>query len=384
MAGKSRERGQLIKKGRGKYLIRIYLGRVNGRRKYVSKTVEGSKKEADAELVKWLRDLDTDTFVKPQENKILGEVLGEWLDSKSKVTPKTWETYKGLIAKRIVPELGHFTLSQLSEARLQVFFNDLAEDYAPKTVHQYRSILSQVFKMAIRRRYAVRNPLDGVELPTNKRTRDIETLSKAQVDTLLEDTKDSRWGALWALLLGTGMRPQEACALQWSDLNDGSATIRRVLRDWHSHEKRTISNVGKTAGALGTLKLPVSVQRALEVHRTRQLRDAIESGKGFGYNPEGWVFLSRNGELPVISTIQHAWKRALSSAGLPNHRLYDTRHTHATLLLEAGVHPKVVQTRLRHSSIQQTMDTYSHVRPEMDATAADVYDQTTPKEAANG
>jgi integrase len=379
-SAKTRERGQLVKKGDGKYLIRVYLGRDKGKRRYASQTVTGSKKDADARLVKWLREMDTDTFVKPQENVTVSRLLDEWLSSKTDVEPGTRKGYQMRVDKCLKPHIGFLKLSQVSEERLERLFQSLAQVYGRRTLQQAKTVLTQAWKLGVRRNYVARNPVSAVNLPKHKgRSKGAHvTLTAQETNDLLRETAGDRYGALWGLLLGTGMRPQEACALQWGDVDfaNSTATIRRVLRDWSLRSTlRAEDDEGKTRGAFGTLHLPKSVLEALKAHRLDQLAERLASGKGSSWNPEGWLFVTRAGIPVLIGNVQEYWAAALVKAGVERKiRLYATRHTHATHLLEAGTHPKVVQDRLRHSTIATTMDTYSHLTQEMASEAADVFD----------
>lgn len=372
MAGKSRERGQLIKKGEGKYLIRVYLGRFNGKRKYASRTINGTKKEADGELVKWLREMDTQTFVAPKDTPRFHELALQWLESKVDVEPKTHQGYVSNLHLHLLPRLGHFQVNQIGLSQIQVLFTELHEqDYSPSSLRSYRALLAQVFKYARQLGVLTRDPMIGLKLPKLERKEKIETLTKEQTRKLLEANLGYRYGALWALLLGTGLRPQEACALQWDDLEDGYITIRRVLRDWGTRSTfRVAENDAKTKGSLGRLKVPQRVLEILEDHRQQQLKDQLKEG---WRSP--WIFATKNGKPPLVHSVRLMWKAACKRAGVPVVRLYDTRHTHATQLLEAGVHMKVIQGRLRHSSIQTTMDVYGHLQEEMDTKAADTFDE---------
>lgn len=378
MAGKSRERGQLVKKGDQKYLIRIYLGRVNGKRRYASKTVNGSKKEADAALVKWLRELDTETFVEPKRNTTVAQLMDEWLGSKVDVQPETLRNYQFRVEKQINPYIGFLKLSQVSELRLERLFRTLGEQYGRQTLQMTKTVLNMAFRMAIRRRYTQRNPVLNVRLPRQRSKEEVkQVLSPEETNRVLKAAEGDRWEALWHVLLGTGMRPQEALALRWSDIDGDKVTIRRVLKDWNSRKRLRWEGEGKTKGSLGTLQLPESVQRALEEHRVSQLKSFMQHGT----RPEfDWIFVNTRGDLPLIRSVRRAWKKLLEKAGVEEIRLYDTRHTHATQLLAAGVHPKVIQGRLRHASIQTTLDTYAHLTEAMDVDAASVFDQV--REAA--
>jgi integrase len=166
------------------------------------------------------------------------------------------------------------------------------------------------------------------------------------------------------VLVGTGLPPSEALALTWRDVDlvAGALTVRRSL-GWVRGEKRFVFNDPKTPSSRRTIPLPLGLVRVLTDH--------LE-----GADLDDSVFRARSGNPAHQRTIvQEAFKPALERAGLSKDvRLYDLRHTHATLLLLAGVHPKVVSERLGHSSVAITLDVYSHVLPNMQAEAAEKLD----------
>jgi len=370
----ARDRGQLVKKGDQKYLLRVYLGRIEGKRRYTSKLFRGTRKDADAALTKWLREMDTDTFIVPQDHKRVSELAWEWLDTKTKKAQATQTHYRMRLLHQIVPFLGGYRVGQLTEACLQDWINLLGRKYSPATITHTRVVLNQMLKLAIRRGYLARNPLMGVEMPkrpVSQVTAD-DVLTAEQVQKLLQSTQGTRYHALWALLLGTGLRPQEACALQWGDIGeDGSLQLSRVFTTWNCRSTVNVSPVGKTQGSLVPIQLPADTRRILIEHRAWQLRDMLERGYR---NPEAWLFTDHRGNHTLIGSLREVWYRSLRDAGLPRIALYNTRHTHATLLLAKGVHLKAIQGRLRHASITTTMDRYARFTPQMDQEAADAFD----------
>jgi integrase len=163
-------------------------------------------------------------------------------------------------------------------------------------------------------------------------------------------------------VVATGLRLGELFALQWSDvdLEDGAVTVRHTLA-----ELKGILRLAepKTAKRRRRVELPDMAVAALLTHRRRMLTE--------GHAAVPWVFCNQHGG-PLRRSHFHRqdFKPLLKRAGLPDIRFHDLRHTSATLLLSAGVHPKIVQERLGHSQISMTMDTYSHVMKGMDKQAA--------------
>jgi integrase len=211
-----------------------------------------------------------------------------------------------------------------------------------------------------------RNAAEAVRPPKLKRD-EIQPLNADQVRALL-DASDERSRALYTVAVRTGMRPGEILALRWSDvdLEAGTVQINRALSE----------------GEFSTPKTPRSRRRislspatvALKAHRKRQLEERI--AKAGLWEDHGLVFPSSVGTPKSQRNLNREFKNAAKRAGLPDHfKLYDLRHTCATLLLARNVHPKYVQELLGHASIAQTLDTYSHVIPGMDGGTGGAIDE---------
>ena len=96
---------------------------------------------------------------------------------------------------------------------------------------------------------------------------------------------------------------------------------------------------------------------------------------GIPLKDDDLVFSDFEGKPILPDTISHAWVKLIKRTGLGHIRLHDARHTHASILLKQGIHPKIVQERLGHASIQITLDTYSHVAPGLQEAAATRFDE---------
>lgn len=163
----------------------------------------------------------------------------------------------------------------------------------------------------------------------------------------------------------TGLRPGEALGLQWCDLDGNVLRVRRALVQIAGHAP-TLSTT-KT-GRSRVIPLGEPAIKALREHRRQQAARRILLG--LAYEDLNLIFPNESGRFADSHNItSRHYKPLLSRLGLPSLRLYDLRHSHATLLLAAGEHPKVVQERLGHSSIALTLDVYSHVIPAMQERA---------------
>jgi integrase len=183
--------------------------------------------------------------------------------------------------------------------------------------------------------------------------------------------KGDRLEALYTVALAVGLREGEAFALRWEDvdLDEGILTVRHALMRMKG---RVELAEPKTPRSRRTIALPRSVVGALRAHRTMQLEERLRAGEG--WQDWGLVFATTVGTPLNRSDVLQAFRRHLEGAGLPRMRFLDLRHSCASLLLAQGVHPRVVMETLGHSTINVTMNVYSHVLPSLQREAAEQMD----------
>ena len=264
-------------------------------------------------------------------------------------------------------------LSNITPVQIKSVYNKMIEDgLSPKTVKNTHGVLRNALGQAVKWGKLNRNPTELVSLPRQEKN-EMKVLSPDQAKVFIDATVNNRWKALFSLLVTTGMRPGEALGLKWTDvdLDSGKVTVCRSLtrigRDWFLEEP-------KTARSRRTIPIPRNVVKDLEEHKEEQEEVKLKAQEG-DYIDNGFVFATQVGSpLDKQNIVNRHFKPLLDSAGLPEIRLYDLRHTCATLLLSAGVNPKIVSERLGHASTTLTMDTYSHVLPDMQKSATEIID----------
>lgn len=367
-----RRRGQLIERGKDTFLVRIYLGQdETGKRRYYNKTIAGTKKEAQRHLTSVLGDLDRGIFAEPSK-ETLNSYLDRWLSTAAapRVRPRTLTDYQELMDCHVRPVLGQRVLSSITPLDVQgVYTRMLERGLSPRRVRYVHAVLSSALKQAVKWQLLQRNPADFVDLPRQKRT-EMHAMSTDEVAQFLNAAKQDKWHALFLLAVTSGMRPGEYLGLQWKDLNFDNGTIE-VRRSLTRNKGKWSFDEPKTAKSRRKIKLTPTVVQALRTHRSRQAAERLKAG--VRYQDFDLVFASANGQpLDRHNLVSRHFKPLLKAAGLPEAiRLYDLRHTCATLLLAASVHPKMVSEMLGHASIQLTLDTYSHVLPDMQQGAVD-------------
>ncbi|TVP49951.1 MAG: site-specific integrase [Gemmatimonadales bacterium] len=357
---------QVVQRGKGSFTVRVFLGRdpVSGKRRYFNKTIRGTKKQADAYATRLQYEVDTGTF-RENSDSTVGEYLKEWLEhsAKRKVRPRTLAGYRDLVRTEILPVVGSIRLDGLTPSDVQRIVNRMEKaGKAPRTIRNAVGVLRNALMPAVTQGLVRINPAlaENIELPKAVRRR-LTVLDKEGARGFVEAAKEQRWGAVYIVLIGSGMRPSEALGLGWDDFDGKAVRIRRSIvrgrngRDWTLQEP-------KTPHSRRTVPLPPFAIEALAEHRRRQAADRLQAGAS--WPDHGLIFVDEQGEpLRWRTMARREFSWILEEAGLPTIRPYDLRHTCASLLLSAGVNPKVVSERLGHSTVALTLDTYSSVLP---------------------
>lgn len=356
----ARSAGQIIERGRDHFLVRVYLGVDGaGKRKYVNRVVRGTKAEAKKTLTAMQRDRDLGLLAAPIY-KTLNEYLDHWLEAaaKPRLQASTYLEYKAQLERYVRTPLGALKLSQVTPLAIQGLYGDmLAGGLSARTIRLTHAVLGNAFKQAVKWRMLPLNPADAVDLPKQER-QEMIALTEEEASRYLAAARENRYHVLLTLLLTSGLRPSEALALRWPDLDlpGMRLVVRRkatkVEGEWEYGQTKTSKSRRTVDLPAGTVTLLASHSRYSEL-----------------------VFDNGDGVPPGLRGVVKEHKAVLAAAGLSlDARLYDLRHTHATLLLAAGVHPKIVSERLGHSGIAITLDTYSHVLPGMQRETAQKLD----------
>jgi len=216
-----------------------------------------------------------------------------------------------------------------------------------------------------------RNPADAVDVPKVKR-HEMRVMSETDIHIFLEYAKSTPYYALFYTALFTGMRRSELLALRWSDVDLllCQASVNRTLHQLHNGD--IIFQQPKTDKGRRLIALSPSTAVVLKEHREAQ--EKASQALGMTISEDDLVFCRYDGKPLLPDSITQAWRNLSRQCGLKGIRLHDARHTHASLMLKQGVHPKIVQERLGHASISITLDTYSHIVPGLQQAAATRFD----------
>jgi integrase len=369
--------GTIRKRGEKCYQIRVSMGfdPKSGKRRRHEKTIHGTRKEAERYMREFLQSYETGRVVQPSD-QALKDYLLYWIDNAKagKLAERTLYDYRALVGLHFSGKIGKKALSHLRPLDIQDFYQSLSE-YSISQRRQVHHILKPALRQAVNWGLIDYNPCDKVEGPRAKRREKkhtIRAMTEEQVARFLAVAEEDRWAVLWHLLLATGMRPQEAYALEWSEVDFARDTIRVVqsLYRRRGGEGGWELQPPKTERSRRSIVVPKSVMERLERHRQHQAAErAIHRPTDTDHD---FVFACTNGSpLHERNLDMRHFKPTLKRAGLPSFRIYDARHSHITLLLLRGVSVKLISDRAGHSGSSLTLDTYSHVLPSMQRVAAD-------------
>jgi len=371
--------GHIRQRSPGSWELRYSLGAdaATGKRKIATTTVRGSRKDAEKELRRLLRSLDTGEHVDP--NRItVREWLSTWLDAvRLEVAPKTHERYGEIANHFLAPALGNLQLAKLAPIHIQKAYSKWADGgrrdgkeggLSPLTRRHIHRILSATLVRAVEQQLIGRNPCDAFRKRLPKvEHREMAILTAEQSAQLLASIRHTRvyWPTLIAL--ATGARRGEILALRWRNVDLDRGTIRIV-------ESLEQTKTGLRAKAPKSEKARAIALPAFAIGELRRLRrEQAESLLVLGIRQTGNTLLCAraDGEPMQPRSLTHEFTRLIGRIDdMPRVRFHDLRHSHATQLLLAGVHPKVAQERLGHSTITVTLDLYSHVTATMQEDAA--------------
>ena len=368
-------RGHIKKRGKDSYSIVLELGRdpATGKRKQQWVTVKGTKKEAEKKLSELLSQMDNGTYVKP-EKTTLADYLNIWLIdyAKPNLSPRSFERYESIVRVHLIPGLGSIALINIRPEHIQKYYSSKLESgLSARTVRYHHVVLHIALKTAVKWGLTSRNVTDAVD-PPKARKSEMKTWDEEEVSLFLGNAKDSQYYALFHTALFTGMRRSELLALRWRDVDEEHCQLS-ISRGLHQLKDGSfVFSQPKSAKSQRTIALsPSNIAVLKELHEKQKLERMMQ---GIELNDDDLVFSHPEGTPLRPNTVSRAWSILANRAGIKIIRFHDARHTHASLMLKQGIHPKVVQERLGHSTIAITLDTYSHVAPGMQESAANRFD----------
>ena len=326
-----------------------------------------------AKLTAALRAKDQGIPVQRDERLTLAAFLRDWLPRHAaRIEQSTASRYREFIELHIAPTLGKTTLTRLTAQDLERLYAKKLESLSPSTVKKIHLCLHLALEDALRKGLVVRNVCDLATVPKPPRAR-FDVWNQDEANTFLQAARGERLEALYVLALSVAMRQGELFALKWRDvdLDTGALYLSGSVR--RHTGLGLILKAPKTATSRRRIRLPAHAVDALRRHKARQ--DEEREILGDVWDDQDLVFANTVGRgLERQNVDAKDYYPLVERAGVPRIRFHDLRHTCATLLLRAGVHPKKVSELLGHASIAITLDLYSHFLPDMQEETAAAMD----------
>ena len=387
---RSRRRGHIKKLGQGRFQLRWEVREDPTTKKRIrrKRNVRGSKRDAERVLAEELESAEVERAELARAEVWAGlsqrpdHTLGEWLDIYFDeycrgLRPSTLKNYRASVRNHVSSGVLAVPLKHLRPGHLQRVFNRMLDrGLSVSTVRGLRAGLQGALTRALKEELVQTNAAGLVDLPPLPQ-RDMKVFDADQARTFLTAAANDRWSALWTLLITCGLRPSEALGLRWPDLAPPLLSIRRSLvrssgGEWELGSTKT--------GRVRVIELPVVTLRSLGTHRAVQDRERRFAGSA--YVDHDLIFARRNGEPLELGNLKRRhFFPILRAAGLPRIRLYDLRHTAATLRILNGDHVKTIQHLLGHRSSALTLNVYSHVLPAVQHDSAARMDALLTAEA---
>ena len=336
----------------GRYCKQIQVGyHPDGRRKM--KTIYG---KTIKEVEKREREIkgQMDCGIKIFDDMTVGEWAKIWLDTfKTNIAHNTHVRYENIVEKYVVKTMGHLPLAQVSVGTIQILINQLKGELAPATIKKIKDVLHQIFKQAVRAQYIVTNPVDGVDIP--KLTQQDRTpIPDSHIQTLTNFCEYFQHGNLIMTLLYTGMRRGEILALTVEDIDFQNKTIvvNKAVEflDNTPHIKPPKTRKGTRIIPILDVLIPY-LQSAIQ---NKSEKDVVFD------NGHGEMF-TKSSINRLIKRFNEQYNRYLSAVHKVNFTMHQFRHTFCTMLYNAGVDVKAAQEILGHSTINITLDIYTHL-----------------------
>jgi integrase len=376
--------GKLTQRSKGSWSFRLELERDpdTGRRRQRTVTVRGTKRDAERERTRLQAEVDAG-MAGTAGALTVRDFLERWL--RDHITPnmaaRTTILHTQMLRNYLIPHIGQMQLDKLRPQHIVGLYTTIRAAgrkdgrgaLSPTTLSKVHVTLSAALHTAVRWRLITTNPCKAVAAP-REAAPVMQTLTPDQARALLDAARavSVQWHAFFTLALTTGMRSGELTGVRWSDIDlpRRSLTVRQIAQRLPG--QGTIVKEPKTQTARRQIALSAEMVALLKQHRTAQTAQRLAAS---AWHDHDLVFTGRDGSFLNENTVRHTFGRILTAAGLPHMRIHDLRHSAATLMLQAGIHPKIVSERLGHATITITLDRYSHVTPTMQEQAADTIEE---------
>ncbi|GEA30286.1 tyrosine-type recombinase/integrase [Clostridium diolis] len=373
--------GSVRKKG-NKWYYSFEVGKENGKRKKIERAGGSTKKEALESLRKAIIEFENAGSYIDESNISVSDYFDYWFKEYVLLNckPNTQKGYKRLINNHIKPQIGIYQLKKITPAKLQELINlKYRNGFSKNYLSNLYGVLSGAFKSAVYPYQLIKeNPMLFVKTPKynklNNKQDDLKIITLEQFNTIL---KRFPYGNNMHIPLQigfhTGMRVGEVMSLTWDciDLEAKTIKVEKVL--YLNEFNKWVFGTPKTYSSYRTIKIGDTLTSLLKRFHIDQKTNRLRYGEYYTKHDYDFVCLKENGDLLTTNSIKYL-SRVVNYELNIQFKFHSLRHTHATMLLEAGANIKDIQERLGHSTSSITMDVYSHVTNKMSNNSVNIFE----------
>lgn len=346
---------------------------VTGKRNRHYRTVQCNKKQAEAELRKFIAEVENGGVNVTSSMKVK-EWIPEWLKTyKDDLEVTTKVSYEEQFKMHIKEEIGDIPINKLHPIKVQQWINEMTnkKGLSPRTVKNVYQVLSSSMKKAKQMKLITENPCENAVLPKRMKY-NANIYNSEQIQNALNLAKGTPMYTIVLLGAGLGLRRGEITALKWSDV-DFKNNVVNIQQNAVTAGGKTIVKQPKTQSSIRPIYISDSMARELKAIHTSYIKAKIAHGKAFV--DSGCVLFTENGAMYNPDSLTKKWTKFKKKYNLPDIRLHDLRHSCATAMLSENVNMKTVQEILGHSDYSTTANIYSHVTAKMSKDAAEKMDK---------
>ncbi|RAP23480.1 hypothetical protein C2W64_03096 [Brevibacillus laterosporus] len=324
--------------------------------------------------------LNKGTYIEPSKMTYI-DFMHNWLeDKKTTVKARTLEFYSFLVERHILPTIGGMELSKITPRDIQSLYNSLKEagNLSDENIRKVHTIINDSLDKAFRWEMIAKNPASLVDSPKVSR-KEIVVWDENEIQQFLATAKESRYYVAFLIALTTGMRQGEILGLRWKDIDEDNRTFSIVQT--LSHDGKEF-NVGAKSDS-GNRRISIDEQTLNQILKLKH-RYKVEMLENRPlYKDHDLVICTSVGTPLSPRNLNRSFDSIIKKGNVRKIRFHDMRHTHASLLLKQGVNPKIVSERLGHANVRITLDTYSHLLPNLQKETVDEFGKIFYKPQAN-
>ncbi|MBG9786618.1 site-specific integrase [Brevibacillus laterosporus] len=376
------------RRGKDSFRLIVEVGYdANGKRIKRTKTIKGvGKREAEKELAKFIMEVESGEYIAP-EKMTLATFVDEWKEkyAKRELAPKTLENYLIQINNRILPEFGHMRLDQIKPLHIITFINKLQGEgirndnregkLSSSMIEYIHKVLKNIFNRAVEWKVIKKHPMESLKKPKVEQE-EMSVYEEEEIRLLFIalEKESLMWRTMVTLALTCGLRRGELLALEWDNVNFEESYIYIKQSLSYSKESGYLIKEPKTKNSKRKVSIPLSIIPDLKELKKQAMKDRLKAEELWEGGERFFVFTSWHGKPLYPSSVKTWWSRFTKRHALRYIRFHDLRHTSATLLINQGVHTKIVSQRLGHAKTSTTNDIYAHVLLSADKETAKHFD----------